>query len=41
MPALDTQALIGAMQAAASNAAKTDISTLQGFSQQQLQAIAQ
>lgn len=38
---LDPQALVTALQAAATNVVKTDIAVLQGFSQQQLKAIAQ
>jgi len=41
MPALDPQALVTALQTAATNVVKTDVSGLQGFSQQQLNAIAQ
>lgn len=41
MAALDPQALVSAMQTAATTVIGTDVSALRGFSQQQLNAIAQ
>ncbi len=41
MPALDTNALVVSMQKAASGVLGKDVSTLRGFAQSQLQAIAQ
>jgi hypothetical protein len=41
MPAIDLQTLVSDMQAAATSVIGKDVSVLRGFSQQQLQAIAQ